>query len=402
MKKLEEELLRVSPEDKTEIKRFMKYLKVTYKLPVPLEEPINTMNFFKLTKIGCSLLPYLRLYNKLKKIKCSDYASRFKSPIIQYMIKAFQPGPGAVYPFIYSMATVVYQNGGIPKGGSQAFINSVLNTYSDLGGKIFYNKPVKKIEIEDKVAKAIVLESGERIEADYIVSAIDAKYLLDVLLEKKIKDKHLDKRFADPKRYKTPTCFTCYFAMDIKKIKKSFKSHQVFFNTTPFKVATREIYGIKVRNFSYDEIFTRNGKTVVEVLIEQYNQDYDYWFNLYSDKEAYKKEKEKVVKHIKDAIVNHFDDVNDNDLELLDCYSPATINRYTNSYCGSFMSFMMNKNSPVLFHSGKFKDAKNLYFASQWEQTPGGLPMAASSGRFAIQRILKKEGKNRHFKPSSK
>lgn len=32
--------------------------------------------------------------------------------------------------------------------------------------------------------------------------------------------------------------------------------------------------------------------------------------------------------------------------------------------------------------------------ASQWLQSPGGLPVAAATGKFVIQRILKKEGKS--------
>ena len=43
--------------------------------------------------------------------------------------------------------------------------------------------------------------------------------------------------------------------------------------------------------------------------------------------------------------------------------------------------------------NGKIRGIDNLYIAGQWIMSPGGLPIAAVSGKFAIQRILKSQGK---------
>jgi phytoene dehydrogenase-like protein len=43
---------------------------------------------------------------------------------------------------------------------------------------------------------------------------------------------------------------------------------------------------------------------------------------------------------------------------------------------------------------GRLKGIKNMYVAGQWTSSPGGLPVAAASGKFAIQRILKSEKKS--------
>jgi phytoene dehydrogenase-like protein len=40
---------------------------------------------------------------------------------------------------------------------------------------------------------------------------------------------------------------------------------------------------------------------------------------------------------------------------------------------------------------GQLKGIKNLYVAGQWTNSPGGLPVAVASGKFAVQRILKKQ-----------
>ena len=43
---------------------------------------------------------------------------------------------------------------------------------------------------------------------------------------------------------------------------------------------------------------------------------------------------------------------------------------------------------PVL-RSGRVPGVKNLLLASQWQQPPGGLPIAAKAGRAAIELIAK-------------
>ena len=37
------------------------------------------------------------------------------------------------------------------------------------------------------------------------------------------------------------------------------------------------------------------------------------------------------------------------------------------------------------------KVTDDLYIAGQWVMSPGGLPIAVVSGKFAVQRILKRE-----------
>jgi hypothetical protein len=55
------------------------------------------------------------------------------------------------------------------------------------------------------------------------------------------------------------------------------------------------------------------------------------------------------------------------------------------------MSFMMTPNFKFMSHSGKIKGLKNCFLAGQWLSPPGGLPVAVTTGKFAAQRIAKKE-----------
>ena len=50
-------------------------------------------------------------------------------------------------------------------------------------------------------------------------------------------------------------------------------------------------------------------------------------------------------------------------------------------------------------HSGLLRGLKNFYLSGQWLQGPGGLPIAMTQGKFAIQRICKKEKLSFVFSP---
>ena len=68
-------------------------------------------------------------------------------------------------------------------------------------------------------------------------------------------------------------------------------------------------------------------------------------------------------------------------------WTPATYNRYVGSEIGSFMSFALPKRTPPLKISGKIEGLRNVVLATQWQQAPGGLPIAALFGREAITTI---------------
>ncbi len=76
-------------------------------------------------------------------------------------------------------------------------------------------------------------------------------------------------------------------------------------------------------------------------------------------------------------------------MEFLDCWTPLTYERYCNAYHGSYMSFVTTPEGKQIRLKGKLKGIDNLYLAGQWTNSPGGLPVAVASGKFAVQRLLK-------------
>lgn len=60
-------------------------------------------------------------------------------------------------------------------------------------------------------------------------------------------------------------------------------------------------------------------------------------------------------------------------------------------YHGAYMSFITKKGVKAFKVKGVVKGLSNVLIASQWVMAPGGLPVAAAAGKFAVQRILKVE-----------
>ena len=82
-------------------------------------------------------------------------------------------------------------------------------------------------------------------------------------------------------------------------------------------------------------------------------------------------------------------------LKLLDVWTPYTYTKFCNAYKGVYMTFMPTKKSPNLTNvPGIVKGVNNLFLAGQWLMAPGGIPVALVTGKYAVQRILKKMHKS--------
>ena len=84
-------------------------------------------------------------------------------------------------------------------------------------------------------------------------------------------------------------------------------------------------------------------------------------------------------------------------LNVLEVVTPKSFNRYTGAYKGAYMGFIQTPHVKKEVHSGVLPGLDNFYLAGQWLQTPGGLPNALVTGRFAVQRLLKREGRLNEF-----
>lgn len=390
--RLEAEMLKFSPEDAKEIKKLGNLIISIQNMPLPIHTPMDIMSPKSTLQVGLGLFPYLNTYLKSSKLTLEQYSKRFKSPLIRYVLTHIVPGDNNLYGTIFAYGTVCVMNGGVPKGGSSQLIKNMVNEYESSGGFINYVKEVQEIIVKDKKAIGIRLKDGKVVYGDYIVPACDSYETIRKLLGNKYHDSAFEKRYQNIVDYPTPSCVYISYRANIEKIKESGFSGTLLFPTSPFRVGNSIADEVKIREYSYDPTFIDGDDALVTVLIHQSNRDFPYWEKLYKNRAAYKEEKSRLASIVQEEIEKKLPELKGY-LKPIDVTSPMTYRRYCNAYMGSYMSFALGPRGSRLMHKGTFRGLKNCYIATQWVQSPGGIPLALMSGKFAIQRILKKEHK---------
>lgn len=397
LKRAEKEWKEVSPVDSKMIHKFFKMVNDFTKVELPLDLPLSMMPLHRKLKLGLDVLKVWPSYLLTMRQTCEKFANKFKSPVIRFALTKCQVGAGNLFSMIYSYASIVIGDGGIPKGGSKPMVERMKEKFLSLGGTLKVNANVENIVINDKTAKGVKLKSGEIIKGDYVVSCLDTNYTLKKLLRDQYPFPSFEKRFRNPIKNQSPSCVLINFTVK----KDNNLPIPYSFECEPLNVATQEIEHLTIRSYSYDETFTRGDKTVLSILLDQSNLDYPFWRKLSKDRSQYLKYKEWLVSEVKERIINHDPDLADS-LELLDIATPYTFNHYVNSSNGVYMGFYFTHRSPMFAHSGKLQGLNNVYLSGQWLQGPGGLPIAMTQGKFAIQRICKREKLSFVFSPLPK
>lgn len=386
LEKLENELLRVSSEDKRLIKSFIRGIKTYRKIKIPLRKPIDHMNLFELTAYGISMLPVVPYLLNYMHISSYDYAEKFKSPILKEVFHRLIEGEYNVHSLFYIMQALSKDDAGMVEGGSRLLANNVKNTFLSKGGILHLSKEVDHILIENNIAKGVVLKNGDIINADYVVSSTDAYHTMNVLLQGKYEDKYYDDRFKDLENNPLQQCLQLSY-----KVSKDMNPYPKMMNIkiNPIKIVDLTIDDISIRNHAFDKVLYPKD-CVLTVLMKVNDSVYDYFKSL--DRKTYLSVKQEIGNKIKNEIQKYYH-IDDKDISLIDVTTPLTYERYTNAYKGSYMSFITTKKVKGLMRKGVVKKLKNFVLSGQWIMPPGGLPIAVFTGKHAIERICKMERK---------
>ena len=397
IERAEREWKELSPVDSKMIHKFFKMVKDFTKVELPLDLPLSLMPLRRKLKLGFKVLSVWKSYLLSMGMTCEKFAAKFKSPAIRFALTKCQVGDGNLFSMIYSYATIVNGDGGVPKGGSKPMVERMKRKFIALGGELKLNANVENVVIRDDTAKGVKLADGTVIDGDAVISCLDMNYTLKKLLRDQYPVRSFEKRFKKPRRYPSPSCV--YICFSVKKDDNLPAPYS--FDVEPFDCGGVNIDHLTVRSYAYDETFTRKDRTIMTVLVDQASYDYPFWKELVKDQEKYQQYKKDLANKVMERIVKHIPSLKD-DIELLDVATPHTFQRYVNTTNGVFMSFYFTPKGGMYSHNGQIKGLKNFYIGSQWQQGPGGLPIAMSQGKFAIQRICKKEKKSFIFSPVSK
>jgi phytoene dehydrogenase-like protein len=378
------ELLKLSPEDADEINKLIDYAAMAECVTVPVEKPMDKMKLGDYIKLGASMKEMPKIMKEYGKITIKELAERFNHPLIRFAITGYMPDNYLAYAFVVSYATVTAENGDVPLGGSLAMALRVADRYKELGGKLHLGTPVAKVLIEGKKTAGIELFDGTKIDSDYVICSSDMDHTFHKLLPESFMPKALKKEFEKREDYPVNSGFQIAFGIEDNFT--GFVGTRLF-DCEELVVGRQKVKHMSLMSYSFEPTFAPEGCVVMQTNFEQNEDDYEYWKALYEDKDKYNAKKAELAEEVVRRIVAKFPELSGK-IKVLDVWTPMTYTRYCNSFKGAYMAFVERKGVKKYTIPGIVKGLDNVYLAGQWLMSPGGLPVALATGKYAAWRII--------------
>ncbi|WP_235815051.1 phytoene desaturase family protein [Olsenella massiliensis] len=302
------------------------------------------------------------------------------------MMGAFFPKDFLAITLLTSYAFYTSGSAGIPQGGSVGMVRRMLERYQSLGGSVERNADVTAAKVDERRLCGVQLKDARTITGEAFIWAADPHQLFYKILSETYLDRNLRTMYEHPEGYVANTGYQAAFGVlgegDLHLPKGS-----VVFSCEPYTVAgeSKDLCGIRL--YDYDKTLFPADKRVIQCNVLLNNGTFAYWSSL--SKTAYEEEKRALAETLRQRIESRFPAVRGR-LVLPSTYSPLTFARWCHAYQGAYMSFNALKGYKPLYVKSTVPGLRNLFLASQWVQTGGGLPLAAASGKFAVQELMKR------------
>jgi len=393
-KKLEEQMLSISPSDADRIREFIKLYSGPDFMGAFTIDPPEHIGLLGKLRIFAAIVPLMGAYRKYFKLTIQEFVRRFRDPFLAETVRFCVDTPGwpmVDYPVVAlaGFSRIGVTDAGNPRGGSYRVVCGIAERYQRLGGEIRYKSKVADVIIENGKATGVRLEDGSVHTADIVVWAADGHHLLFDILGGRYNDAVIEKMYREwiPVQPLVHVCFGVNMDLSgeppriVRELEK------------PVTVGGREFKWISVILHTFDPTTAPAGKSALEVW---YATDYGYWQNLITDRSAYEAEKKRIAEITADELEKKWPGFK-SAIEVTDVPTPMTYVRYTGNWQGSpdgwyvtvdnLMTQSMKRSLPGLQH---------LYMVGQWTAPYTGTVMAASSGRQLIQVLCRKEKKKFH------
>jgi len=385
--RFEAHLKELSPTDSPLIEEFANLTRLLVDFNIPLEKPLELMNLRDFLKLYKKNKPQLKAFMKYNKITMIDFASRFKDPFLRRMFpKIFGLDDFSISGLFCTLAWMHNRCAGYPLGGSLEFSKAIEKRYLDLGGEIHYGSRVEKILVEKKRAIGVKVSDGSEHFADTVISAADGHATIFDMLD----GKYINRKIRNI--YDTFPVFPP-LVMVFFGVNRDFSSEPhslVYFFDKPVEITGKKQEEISVKHMCYDPTMAPSGKSVVTVMMKA---NYEYWENLYKDKERYNAEKKKIADIVASEIEKRYPGFK-SQIEVTDVATPMTCVRYTGVWKAAFEGWLPTPKTFGYRIKKRLPGLKNFYMIGQWVEPGGGLPPAAKSGRDVIHILCKKNKKN--------
>ncbi|GIW65511.1 MAG: phytoene dehydrogenase [Candidatus Parcubacteria bacterium] len=333
----------------------------------------------KFFSIFLKINPIASAHNKLKNIFKNEKILK----ILEFDFLFLGTDPKKA-PSVYGIINYFLFKQGVfyPLGGIYKIVQALLQILKENNAKLFNNTPVKKILVEDSEVKGVLLENGETILADYVISNADLFHTQINLLEREYRDYNED---YFKKLELAPSGFILY--VGLKEKLDQFIHHNFYFSKN-WDLNFKQIFNYN--NLPDDPSFYICSASKSDPTVSPKNKDQLFILvpisnGKYLNQESINIFKEKIYKTIEEK----FDIKNIKDLiEFERIYTPFDFIRDYNAYKGTALGIIHDLKQTLFRPKIKSKKVKNLYYVGQYTYPGIGVPMVLVSGQIVYKKIL--------------
>jgi phytoene dehydrogenase-like protein len=381
----EKYLCEIAPEDSKSISKMCNDMRKTSILE-PYSNPPELRRWSDSISSLFKMLPLIILFTKYGKKTFREYVGQFnfKNPVLAFFFdNLFSAHDFSALAFIMMLAWFDKKNAGYLLGGSKPMAQRMTEKYLNLAGVLTTHKKVKKIIVEDNLAKGVLLDDGSKIFADYVISAADGHSTVFEMLEGKYLSEKIKKAYDSWELF-NPIVQVSFginseIKTDVPVQSRLSKNNKIGMTKTD--------KGFSIMNYCFDPSMAPPGKTVIVI---RYESQWDLWKDL--NREEYLKEKQQIENDARLLLEKHIPEVSGK-IEVIDVATPLTDVRYTGVWKGSYEGFLPSSKNLMSNLKPTLPGLNGFYMAGQWLAPGGGLPPAGQTGKWAIQLICKKEKK---------
>ena len=381
--KTERHWLDISPEDEKHIRTLFRYVRQISNLVMPLFTLRGLKASNKYKQSIPEALAALRAVKRLKatsKISGEEFFGRFAHEGLREAMQLIAKTNSSIRYFVLYFSTLNRGSGGFVEGGAIGFIARMVKTFEDLGGEISYNTKVERVLVENNKATGVVV-GGKQIDADAVIVTVDTM-VADTLF-----DIPLDAPWLSRMRSDVTPLSAVFVSLGINADLSDYPHIYSFRMKQPINIFSHKYYNIKAYNYAKDSYFSPKGKTALTVILPDNKSLYDDWVKV-RDKGLYEEEKHRIGTALIEVLSAQIPEIAGN-VEVVDVATPLTFERYCSSWKGSWMTAPETSSMRSRVHPSVIEGLSGVYFGGHRMQVPGGLPVAAKSGRTAVMHLCR-------------
>jgi phytoene dehydrogenase-like protein len=392
--RLEQHLLDLSPNDGPLVREYLRDVRrlCGHDMPADLP-PRRLMSIWDGVRSIPAMLPFMAPMRKWSKITLSEFADRFEDPLLRDAFRLVWDPDSSTFFLMMTQAWMHDGVAGYPLGGSLPMAKALEKRYLGLGGRVEYKTRVEEILIEAGRAVGLRLAGGREERAAAVIWAGDGHAAIFDLLGGRYLDDTIRGYYRDFKPFPSLVFLGIGVARDFAEESRIISGISLPLDPPlVFGPDTHERLSVRIHN--YDPLLAPGGKTVLTVL---FPANFDYWSVLRADREAYRSKKDEVAEAVVRVLDARYPGLAQQ-VEMVDVATPATIERYTANWRGSFEGWLPTPENMISEMRRTLPGLTGFYLAGQWVMPGGGLPSGVKTGREVIQLLCHDD--NRTFRTS--